>query len=272
MTDKVVDSLLDEVWSAFQLLVRTDADAADLLYQYLIDSNEMICGCSPSLTTHRRGSRFYTCHYCKNDFWLTSGTALDGVVKLRAWLAAIFFKDHGVAMSAARLSRLVAVAPSTALNIHKTLALVVCDEMSEAVEVSASWFSQVIFKRSTQTPAQCHPRAELVEPEVASSPLTLGPSSSVNLEQALFSFDFDLAPAKLRLAVSQFIGFIAQEFHGISRKCLQLYLASFWCTNDSIRWAPGSLLKACLSHAPIRQEQVKNFVSPTRVLIMLPIL
>ncbi|MDQ5934937.1 MAG: hypothetical protein QG574_2243, partial [Cyanobacteriota bacterium erpe_2018_sw_21hr_WHONDRS-SW48-000092_B_bin.40] len=58
MTDKVVDSPLDEVWTAFQLLVRTDADAADLLYQYLIESNEMICGCSPSLTTHKRGSRF----------------------------------------------------------------------------------------------------------------------------------------------------------------------------------------------------------------------
>lgn len=272
MTDKVVDSPLDEVWTAFQLLVRTDADAADLLYQYLIDSNEMICGCSPSLTTHKRGSRFYTCHHCRNDFWLTSGTALDGVVKLRAWLAAIFFKDHGVAISAARLSRLVSVAPSTALNIHKTLALVVCDEMSEAVTVSASWFSRVIFKRSTQTPAQCHPRAELVEPEVTSSPLTAEPSSHVNWEQALFDLDFDLAPAKLRLAVSQFIGFIAQEFHGISKKCLQLYLASFWCTFDSIRWAPGALLRACLSHAPIRHEQVKNFVSPTKVLIMLPIL
>ncbi len=270
MTDKVVDSLLDEVWSAFQMLVKTDADAADLLYQYLIDSNRMICGCSPSLTTHKRGSRFYTCHHCRNDFWLTSGTALDGVVKLRAWLAAIFFKDHGVAISAARLSRLVAVAPSTALNIHKTLALVVCDEMSEAVTVSASWFSQVIFKRSTQTPAQCHPRAELVEPEVVSSPFTLCPSSSLNWEQ--IPVDFDLAPAKLRLAVSQFIGFIAQEFHGISKKCLQLYLASFWCTFDSIRWAPGALLSACLSHTPIRHEQVKNFVSSSRVNIMLPIL
>ncbi len=270
MTDKVVDSPLDEVWSAFQSLVRTDADAADLLYQYLIDSNEMICGCSPSLTTHKRGSRFYTCHYCRTDFWLTSGTALDGVVKLRAWLAAIFFQDHGVAISAARLSRLVSVAPSTALNIHKTLALVVCDEMAEAVTVSAYWFSRVILKRSTETPAQCHPRAELVEPEVVSSPLTPEPPSSVNWAQTLF--DFDLAPAKVRLAVSQFIGFIAQEFHGISKKCLQLYLASFWCTFDSIRWAPGALLGACLSHAPIRHEQVRNFVSPTKVLIMLPIL
>ena len=272
MTDNVVDSLLEEVWTAFQSLVRTDADAADLLYQYLIESNEMICGCSPSLTTHKRGSRFYTCHHCRNTFWLTSGTALDGVVKLRAWLAAIFFKDHGVVISAARLSRLVSVAPSTALNIHKTLALVVCDEMSEAVTVSASWFSRVIFKRSTETPAQCHPRAELFEPEADSSPFTLCPSSSAILEQIPFDLDFDLAPAKLRLAVSQFISLIAQEFHGISKKCLQLYLASFWCTSDSIRWAPGALLRACFRHPPIRHEQVRNFVSSTKVLIVLPVL
>ena len=277
MTNIVVDSRFEEVWSAFQRDVQSDDDAADALYQSLIDSNQTICGCSVSNTTHKRGARFFTCHSCRADFWFTSGTALDGVVRLRAWLAAIFIKDHGFAISAARLSRLVDVAPSTAQNIHKTLALVICDEMPEAETVSANWFSQVIFKRSRQTPAECHPRVELLEQDAV-------PAAALSAELSLDQIedkpiepnsgatvrDFNLAPPKLKLAVSQFLGLISNEFHGISKKCLQLYLASFWCSLDRSRWAPGALLKACLSHAPIRYQQILNFVSPSRVMIVLP--
>jgi hypothetical protein len=277
MTNIVVDSRFEEVWSAFQRDVKSDDDAADALYRSLLESSQTICGCSVSNTTHKRGARFYTCHSCRADFWFTSGTALDGVVRLRAWFAAIFIKDHGFAISAARLSRLVDVAPSTAQNIHKTLALVICDELPEAETVSASWFSQVIFKRSRQTPAECHPRVELLEQDTVtasalSTELSLDQIEDKPIEPNSRATvrDFNLAPPKLKLAVSQFLGLISNEFHGISKKCLQLYLASFWCSLDRSRWAPGVLLRACLSHAPIRYQQILNFVSPSRVMIVLP--
>lgn len=277
MANIVVDSRFDEVWSAFQRDIKSDDDAADALYQSFFESNQTICGCSVLYTSHKRGARFFTCHSCRADFWFTSGTALDGVVRLRAWLAAIFFKDHGFAISAARLARLVDVAPSTAQNIHKTLALVICDEMPETETVSASWFNQVIFKRSRQTPAECHPRVELLEQvtahaQVLSSeyPLDHAEDSSAEPNSSEIVRDFSLAPTNLKLAVAQFLGLISNEFHGISKKCLQLYLASFWCTVDRSRWAPGALLKACLSHAPIRYQQILNFVSPARVMIVLP--
>jgi hypothetical protein len=277
MTNIGLDSEFEEVWSAFQRDIKSDEDAADALYQSLIESSQTICGCSILHFHHKRGARFYTCRSCRSDYWFTSGTALDGVVRLRAWLAAIFFKDHGFAISAARLSRLVDVAPSTAQNIHKTLALVICDEMPEAETVSASWFSQIIFKRSRQTPAECHPRAELLDQDAAHAPEVFSEHSLGHSESMPFEFnysatarDFDLAPARLKLAVSQFVGLISREFHGISKKCLQLYLASFWCSSDRVRWAPGVLLQACLRHAPIRYEQILNFVSPSRVMMMLP--
>lgn len=281
MANILVDSRFEEVWISFQRDIKSDDDAADALYQSLIDSNQTICGCSFLNFSHKRGARFYTCRSCKSDFWFTSGTALDGVVRLRAWLAAIVFKDHGFAISAARLSRLVDVAPSTAQNIHKTLALVICDEMPEAETVSASWFSQIIFKRSRQTPAECHPRAELVEQASADAPDPLSEYSSdhssghsednppePNYREIVR--DFNLAPPKLKLAVAQFVALISSEFHGISKKCLQLHLASFWCSSDRVRWAPGVLLQACLRHTPIRYEQILNFVSSSRVVIVLP--
>lgn len=277
MTDVAVDSQLDEVWIAFQRDIRNDDDAADALYQSVIESGQAICGCSVSCISHKRGSRFFTCHACKTDYWLTSGTALDGVVRLRAWLAAISFKDHGFAISAARLSRLVGVAPSTAQKIHKTLAMVICDEMSESETVSASWFRKIIFKRSRRTPAECHPRDELLAQDIACPPDLLAEYSLAQAEdnssESSYSkavLDFDLAPVRLKVAVSQFVGLISNEFHGISKKCLQLYLASFWCSSDRVRWAPGVLLWACMRHAPIRYGQILNFVTPSRVMIVLP--
>ncbi|CAN5526925.1 hypothetical protein BH11CYA1_BH11CYA1_05680 [soil metagenome] len=264
MTIYACDTLVDEVWREFQEKVKDDDDAADAIYQSLIESDSSSCGCPFSHINRDKGARFYSCHTCKKDFWLTSGSVLSGVVRLRAWLAAIFFKDHGVAISAARLSRLVGVASSTALNIHKKIALVVCEQMAEAESVSAGWFSRVIFKRSRQTPADCHPRSELDEIQNSLCEPQLHSISSAVEEYAA-------ASAKVKLAVSQFIGLIGYEFHGISKKCLQLYLASFWCTFDRGYWTPGSLLSSCLRHGPISYEQILNFVTPARVLIMLPV-
>ena len=277
MKNIAVDSQFDEVWSAFQRDIRSDDDAADALYRSMIESSQTICGCSVSSVCHRRGARFYTCNQCRADYWLTSGTALDGVVRLRAWLAAISFKDHGFVISAARLARLVGVAPSTAQKIHKTLALVICDEMSEAESVSVSWFQQIIFKRSRQTPAECHPRVELRGPDAAAvidlftePPLVQAEENSVEPSYRESFSDYNSAPPRLKVAVSQFVDLISNEFHGISKKCLQLYLSSFWCSFDRVRWAPGVLLEACLRHAPIRYEQILNFVTPSIVMIVLP--
>lgn len=277
MTNIAVNSQFDEVLSAFQRDIKSDDDAAEALYQSMIESSQTICGCSVFNICHKRGARFYTCNQCRADYWLTSGTALDGVVRLRAWLAAIFFKDHGFVISAARLARLAGVAPSTAQKIHKTLALVICDEMSEVESISASWFQQIIFKRSRQTPAECHPRVELRGSDAACVVDLLGESTLVQAEENSVrpnygeSYpDFDSAPAELKFAVSQFVGLISNEFHGISKKCLQLYLGSFWCSLDRVRWAPGVLLSACLRHAPIRYEQILNFVTPSIVMIVLP--
>jgi hypothetical protein len=61
------------------------------------------------------------------------------------------------------------------------------------------------------------------------------------------------------------IAYIRSGFHGVSRKYLQLFLASHWCFANRLRWSPESLLKACSQFPPIKNERIRQFVSPLRV-------
>lgn len=58
---------------------------------------------------------------------------------------------------------------------------------------------------------------------------------------------------------------IGEIYGGVSRKYLQLYLAAFWCHQDSARWQEDSLLKILLRGEPIQFQEVLNYVSPLTV-------
>jgi len=62
--------------------------------------------------------------------------------------------------------------------------------------------------------------------------------------------------------VTDFIEIIRSVFHGISRKCVQTYLAAYWCHLDRKRWNANSLFNAVIFHAPISHEELFNYVSP----------
>jgi DNA-binding MarR family transcriptional regulator len=70
-------------------------------------------------------------------------------------------------------------------------------------------------------------------------------------------------------AVDNIIEHIRRDFQGISRKYLQLYLAAHWCRVDRGRWSFESLLKACRSYRDIRNHEIRAFVSPLVVKVML---
>ncbi len=73
----------------------------------------------------------------------------------------------------------------------------------------------------------------------------------------------DLLPAN----VSAAIGFIRSEFHGISRKYLQLYLGLHWCSVDRTKWCCGALLQACRSFRFVMKSDIRDFVTPLLVKI-----
>ncbi len=58
------------------------------------------------------------------------------------------------------------------------------------------------------------------------------------------------------------IAFIREHFQGVSRKCLQLYLAIFWYCADRKTWKEGALFSAFLDQPPLGRSALINYVSP----------
>lgn len=247
------DDLFIEAWSLFRDHITSDDDAADAIFQAMLHSNEIDCGCSLPQILRDQGARSFYCVSCKREIWFTAGSLFAGASRLRAWMAAIWFHEWGVAVSSLKLSRLLDIAQSTALNINKKVAIALVDEMdAEAVTIDPRRFSDVIFKRSRQTPADKHPRAEL--------PDSFEPDYTIEVP------DFGLASTTQQLSaamtIAAAIAFIRQYFHGVSSKYLQVYLGAFWCHSDRRTWAPGAVLRVCIKHPPISNSDLLHYKVP----------
>ena len=56
--------------------------------------------------------------------------------------------------------------------------------------------------------------------------------------------------------------YIRKVSHGISRKHLPKFIASFWCFFDREKWANGELLKACIQAKHITDDEITATVTP----------
>ena len=74
--------------------------------------------------------------------------------------------------------------------------------------------------------------------------------------------------AVIGAVIEDFIGFIRVDYHGISRKYVQNYLAAYWCYKDRIYWPVGALLKACLKYRSISSNEIIDYVSPSIVKLL----
>jgi hypothetical protein len=72
----------------------------------------------------------------------------------------------------------------------------------------------------------------------------------------------ELPESTFNANVRDFIEYIKNIYHGISRKCLHLYLALFWSKNYRVRWNRSALAKACREHPRVTGKQVLSFVTP----------
>ncbi|MFA7341452.1 MAG: hypothetical protein WC028_32010 [Candidatus Obscuribacterales bacterium] len=281
-TNPLDDKLFAEAWQAFNDEVPSDQAAADFLYDSLVIYNKIECACGQPQIIHKPGDRFYSCRNCKKVSWVTSGTLFAGVVKLRAWLALVWLKERGITISAVRFSRLLEIAQSTALNIQKRLGMVIEESLDDSLPaLPAHFLLPIITKRSKETPAQEHPRAELAEGlDDVSEFLSLDQWVNFNTTKEdlsaviavyLESCDWQLAGSltfeSIATSIKAAIAYIRTYFQGVSRKCLQLYLASFWCHFDRPRWSQGAILLACIEHQPITYHSMVSYVSPLAVKI-----
>ncbi len=259
------DDLFVEAWSKFNELVHSDEDAADLIFHSLLQENEIECGCSSPKILREPGARCFYCASCKREVWFTAGTLLSGVSRLRAWMAVIWFKEWGVTVSSLRISKLLDIAQSTALNINKKVAIALASQMDDsAMIIDPKTFSAAIFKRSRHTPADEHPLSELLENN--SRATDSSDADEVESRQAKNKRVFSLADCQqqfgISMAIASAIAFIRKYFHGVSHKYLQLYVAAFWCHVDRATWKKGSVLMACLKHPPVSYIKLLNYESP----------
>jgi len=74
-----------------------------------------------------------------------------------------------------------------------------------------------------------------------------------------------VSPAVTLPVVQDAVHFLRATFHGVSLKYLQLCLAAFWCHVDRATWACDYLLEACQKLDPIRDSDVKAYVSPVLI-------
>ncbi|CAN5246338.1 hypothetical protein BH11CYA1_BH11CYA1_05480 [soil metagenome] len=257
------DDLFIEAWSQFSEQITSDDDAADAIFQSMLHDNEIDCGCSRPQILRDPGARSFLCVSCKREVWFTAGSLFAGVSRLRAWMAAIWFKEWGVAVSSLKLSRLLGIAQSTALNINKKVAIAIVNQMDEgAIEVDSRRFSDAIIKRSRQTPADEHPRAELSEKPEAANHADDGMTLIGGNNCSSILLTASSRQLAISMAVAGAIAFIRKYFHGVSHKYLQVYIGAFWCHSDRRTWSQGTLLKACLKHPPISYLDLLHYNVP----------
>ncbi|CAN5211657.1 hypothetical protein BH11CYA1_BH11CYA1_48600 [soil metagenome] len=264
-TDLESDVLFNEAWSKFSELIATDGDAADAIFQSLLQDNKVHCGCGHQQIVHEQGERCFYCLACKREVWFTAGTLFAGVSRLRAWMAAVWFKEWGIAVSSLRLSQLLDIAQSTALNINKKVAIALVSQMDEEAQIVApGHFIDVIFKRSRHTPADEHPRSEL--PVDAETVLVGNPHRVTDFTNIPLSSTTQQLTVSMAIAAA--VAFIRRYFHGVSLKYLQLYLGAFWCHSDRGTWREGAVLRACLKHPPISYADILHYkTSEIRIML-----
>lgn len=353
------------LWREFSSRFDTHDSCVNAVYEAACALGLVLCRyCGGCELAGNHGTRILRCLNCNRDTWFTAGTFFNRMRRPRAWLAAIWFMEHGIAISSSRLSKLAQISQSSALVILKKLAIVLEDHMDDGCSaVHSSLFADVICRRSRQTPASMHPRAEIdilnsdLDSNIAessesnfgetnndgslyqsaysghvSSDYSQEANSSDNayegpevggLEKELYkllsdepisteqlfnrvgvsisavlaslvvlelegfavrlpgdryvrskskkncSLPLTNEDSRLRESLSAVSTFIKDNFHGISRKCLQSYLAAYWCYMDKIRWYCGGLLNSCLQFRSVTGTEVLNYVSPAMVKMVL---
>lgn len=115
--------------------------------------------------------RAVICPSCNNKNWYTAGTFFEGIKKFRAWHALIWFEERGISISQKRFAELFKVAQSTSWKIFHAVTTVAFREMMRrnCPVVPSSEFAEVFGRRSRETPAHEHPKAEQHEAERSSA-------------------------------------------------------------------------------------------------------
>lgn len=151
------------LFDLFRLEYPDEHSAEETILSRGIASGRIVCRrCSSSnLARSNEGIRYVRCADCNFVGSFTAGGFYNRIRGLHKYLFKEWLLEHGFNISADEFSTIVDCAPNTAQSIHKKYACVVLSAMDEeAIQVSSAQFLDLVARRSIETPARCHPRAE----------------------------------------------------------------------------------------------------------------
>jgi hypothetical protein len=156
------EAFLVSLWAEFNERFGKEEECVEEVYRLAIAEGILYCrNCGSRRFRRKYGERVMSCMKCKNDIWLTAGTLLHNARKIKPWLGAMWLLGHGAFLSSAGFERLASIAQSSALNILRKIRTVMTSSMDErSEEFLSSQFISLFCKRSRETPARRHPRAE----------------------------------------------------------------------------------------------------------------
>ena len=176
---------INSVWLEFNERFPTNKDCLKELHRQVHAAGIIKCGsCGNTAVEETDSGRAVRCKSCRTKTWLTAGTFFHRVRLPKAWLAAIWFMEHGIILSSSQFHKVAGIAQSSALQIFKKLTMVMQSQMGEnAPEVASANFRPVFCKRSRLTPAGEHPSAEQEEIDRTLSYSELASNTPVDTQQ-----------------------------------------------------------------------------------------
>lgn len=153
--------LFDTAWQEFCMLLPTEQACVALMYEHFPENLRQCRNCRGTRIQRDPGDRVGKCLNCKKNVLITATTFFHRVRNVRAWLAAVWFFEHGVTINSNQFGKLLGIAYSSARNIFVSIANIIENHLpADAASVPGSLFTAVMSKRSRLTPANEHPSAE----------------------------------------------------------------------------------------------------------------
>lgn len=172
----------------------TEQDWVDALCKFDNPNRHYSCKRCSAHGLERIDARTLQCPNCKTKLRLTAGTFFEGIREPKNWLFTIWLYERRIKINAFRFANFLHASYSATWKMFQKIAMVVDDlirrpDVDGFELVSSRWFPEVVFRRSTETPAGSHPIAEqdaidlqLIEETSATAAVSLMQTEAVELQ------------------------------------------------------------------------------------------
>lgn len=152
------------VLKEFELRFPSEKSCFDFVCQLVANQRGFTCHYCNSAQVERLAERTVRCIECNTESWFLSGTIFERQRKFKAFLGIFWFNQNQCPLSSSRAHQLFHIAQSSAWGMQKKIDLISSADQEEYgtnVRILADAFAEALRKRSRETPARLHPRAEL---------------------------------------------------------------------------------------------------------------